>query len=209
MYMDFLRDKDNAAFADPAIQAFRDLDPASTYNNADLDKAFRKLSDPVFAAKVVPSTQIAAVTGNTYCGSVYASLLSLLSNVPSADLVNKRIVLFSYGSGLASTMLAIRVAKPVDTIVARANVMARLDRRIAVPVAEYLKVREINMAHRMGAACGAACGALIRTARVRSERACGGTGHGTPRVAVQPPFGHPDRRPRAARAWNILPHQRL
>jgi hydroxymethylglutaryl-CoA synthase len=97
----------------------------------------------VYAAKVQPATQVAACTGNTYCGSVHASLLSLLSNVtPTEALVGKRIVLFSYGSGLASTMLAIRVAKPVDDIVRRADIMARLATTCTpAPVATYLQVR--------------------------------------------------------------------
>jgi len=142
LYMDFLRDPERADFQDPAVQAFRSLDPAETYNNADLEKAFRKLSEPIYNAKVLPATQIAANTGNTYCGSVYASLLSLLSNVPSGDLLGKRILLFSYGSGLASTMLSIRVAKPIDEIARKANVMERLAQRTVVPVKEYLEVHD-------------------------------------------------------------------
>ena len=140
MYMDFVRNPDRSDFQDPAVQAFRNRDPADTYNDAEVEKVFRKLSEAEYAAKVLPGTQIAANTGNTYCGSVYASLLSLISNVPdTSTLLNKRILLFSYGSGLASTMLSIRVAGPLDHIVRATNIMARLEARTAVPVDAYLQ----------------------------------------------------------------------
>ena len=46
--------------------------------------------------------------GNSYCGSLYAGLLSLIQNKAEV-LPNKRVLMFSYGSGLAATQFSINV----------------------------------------------------------------------------------------------------
>ena len=46
--------------------------------------------------------------GNIYTGSLYNGLLSLVCD-KSIDLAGKRIMLFSYGSGCASSMFMIHV----------------------------------------------------------------------------------------------------
>lgn len=47
--------------------------------------------------------------GNMYTPSVYAALVSYLISKPAAELVNQRIALFSYGSGLAATMFSLTI----------------------------------------------------------------------------------------------------
>jgi 3-hydroxy-3-methylglutaryl CoA synthase len=60
-----------------------------------------------FLKKVEPSLFVSKRIGNIYAGSLYASLLSLLYKTPNIN--NKKLVLFSYGSGLCSTMLQAHV----------------------------------------------------------------------------------------------------
>jgi hydroxymethylglutaryl-CoA synthase len=55
--------------------------------------------------------------------------VSLLSFVNSESLQGKRIVLFSYGSGLAASMFSVRVSGPVDHIVSKLNIPNRLAAR--------------------------------------------------------------------------------
>jgi len=88
--MDFVANKKamHTEFQDPSFEPFRSLDPADTYSNADLEKAFRKLADPLYTAKTVPSTVVPTNVGNSYTASVYSSLLSLLSSVPQDTLVH-------------------------------------------------------------------------------------------------------------------------
>ena len=86
-YLDFIKNPDDQKFESPEIQQFRNLLPEDTYFNVELEKCFRKLSDPIFESKVLPSTIVPTNVGNTYCGSLYSSLISLLSNVPSDQLV--------------------------------------------------------------------------------------------------------------------------
>jgi len=144
MYMDFVRNPEKPEFQDATIQNFRSMDPSDTYANADLEKAFRKLADPIFNAKTVPATFIPTQVGNSYCASLYSSLLSLLSKTPSDQLLGKRIILFSYGSGLASSMFSVRVQKPVDDIVNKANILEKLSQRTAVSVEDYLKAMKLR-----------------------------------------------------------------
>lgn len=142
VFMDFMRDPTRPEFASEEVQAFRDVKPEETYDNAVLEKVFRAVSEPIYKSKVVPGTLLATNVGNCYCGSTYASLLSLISNVPGENLLGKRIVVFSYGSGLASSMFSIRVKRPLDHIVAKTAVMERLAKRIKVPPAEYIAIME-------------------------------------------------------------------
>lgn len=66
-------------------------------------------SRPVFEAKTEPSLMLASRVGNTYTASVYSGLASYLLSVPPERLAGKRIGVFSYGSGLASSMYSITV----------------------------------------------------------------------------------------------------
>jgi hydroxymethylglutaryl-CoA synthase len=60
-----------------------------------------------FLKKVEPSLHISKRIGNIYTGSLYACLISLLYKTPNIS--NKNVILFSYGSGLCSTMLQAHV----------------------------------------------------------------------------------------------------
>ena len=46
-------------------------------------------------------------TGNIYTGSLYANLISLLMS--NESLKDKNVTLFSYGSGLCSSMLMVKI----------------------------------------------------------------------------------------------------
>lgn len=54
------------------------------------------------------SLHLARMLGNIYTGSLYNGLLSLVTD-KRIDLTGKRIMLFSYGSGCASSMFMVHV----------------------------------------------------------------------------------------------------
>jgi hydroxymethylglutaryl-CoA synthase len=58
-----------------------------------------------YDAMVTPTTTLSSQCGNMYCGSVYASLTSLLGG--DEDIVGKKVLMFSYGSGLAASMFSV------------------------------------------------------------------------------------------------------
>ncbi len=74
-----------------------------------VEKVFVALAKEQTKARVSPALQVPTNTGNMYTASAWASLLSLLYYVGSESLQNKRIGVFSYGSGLASTLLSVVV----------------------------------------------------------------------------------------------------
>jgi len=136
-FLEFLKNPDLPEYQSPEFQKYRNVKAEDTYADAELEKVFRKLGDPLFEKKVHPGTLIATNVGNSYCGSTYAALLSLISNVPESQLLGKRIIFFSYGSGLASSMFSVQVTRSVADLVSKANVMERLKRRVEVDPKEY------------------------------------------------------------------------
>ena len=85
--------------------------------------------------------------GNMYCGSVWGGLVSLISNVSSEDLQGKRIGIFSYGSGLASSLLSLKVKGSVKEIAEKVDLQKRLDSRRVVAPEVYDEVFWLQFPH--------------------------------------------------------------
>jgi hydroxymethylglutaryl-CoA synthase len=142
-YNDFLSHSDNKLFE--AIPA--ELGSASypsSLNDKMIEKTFMALSQERFKHRVESSTYIPTQCGNMYCGSLYSGLCSLLSLVQSDQLEGKRIGMFSYGSGLASTMFSLRVVGTTENIRARLDLKKRLGERRVVSPATYDEVSSIS-----------------------------------------------------------------
>eukprot|EP01102_Stenamoeba_stenopodia_P013785 TRINITY_DN4517_c0_g1_i1.p1 TRINITY_DN4517_c0_g1~~TRINITY_DN4517_c0_g1_i1.p1 ORF type:complete len:479 (+),score=106.78 TRINITY_DN4517_c0_g1_i1:198-1439(+) len=140
LYFDYL---DNPT-TESEFSNFKDTPLEEGFVRKDLETLCLKLSEKLYEEKVLPSTLVSKELGNTYTASVYGSLLSLLCNKKD-DLVGKRILLFSYGSGLAASMFSIVVTKSVLDIVNRVNLEERLNQRIELTPEEFaatLKKRE-------------------------------------------------------------------
>ena len=66
--------------------------------------------------------------GNIYTGALYGCLASIINNQGSS-LLNKRILMFSYGSGLAASLFVLRVVGNLDQMKNNLNLMKRLEGR--------------------------------------------------------------------------------
>jgi hydroxymethylglutaryl-CoA synthase len=97
-----------------------------------------------FERQTAPSLAASKVLGNIYCGSLYASLLSLLSHYKDA-LVGSRLGLFSYGSGLASTFFSIYVADSVINIVEKVDLFKRLDDRCKMTPQDFVNAIQLRL----------------------------------------------------------------
>lgn len=116
--------------------------PGTTYADRGLDGALKKISAQVYAQKCAPSAALSKEIGNSYTGALWMNLVSLVHNVvragpshptppPAAlahrrpsprlrplaraqrrDLVDKRIFMFSYGSGSLATAFCIYPRAP-------------------------------------------------------------------------------------------------
>lgn len=142
MYNDFLGNTSNPLYSQAL--PFKDLPREKTYQHKDITAIFASLSSELYKKKVVPSTLLPTELGNMYCASLYGGLMSLLDSQRN-NLVGKRILLFSYGSGATSTLFSIRAVKPTITQIAEtSNVRARLAQRIFVSPEDFTAILSQN-----------------------------------------------------------------
>ncbi|KAK9843825.1 hypothetical protein WJX81_007826 [Elliptochloris bilobata] len=122
--------------ADPA--AFQ----AWSYANRGLEVAALRASADAYEALVAPSTGLALDVGNMYTASVHASLGALVER-EGAALEGRRILMYSYGSGLAGTLFSLyarHVAGPftLARLAASLDIRARLESRRRATPAEFV-----------------------------------------------------------------------
>lgn len=141
LYNDFLQNPTSPAFADVPAE-LRDMDYTKSLADKVLEKTFMGLTKKRFNERVAPSIEVPTMCGNMYCASVYGGLVSLLSNVDSATLQGKRIGIFSYGSGLASSLFSVKIAGSTETIQKTLNLKERLAARRTVAPEVYDSVRK-------------------------------------------------------------------
>ncbi|KAF2747394.1 hydroxymethylglutaryl-CoA synthase [Sporormia fimetaria CBS 119925] len=133
LYNDFLADPTNPRFANIPPE-LKDLDYAASITDKVVEKQFMALAKQNFNARVQPSIQVPTQCGNMYCGSVYGSLCSLLANITNAEAQGKRVGMFSYGSGLASSMFSFKIRGNIEEMQKQLDLHARLDaRRVVAP----------------------------------------------------------------------------
>lgn len=109
-FNDFLNSsKENREKQFPGLAEFSDRKLESTYFDRDVEKAFMTYSKELFDEKTKPSLHVARNVGNMYTPSLYGGLVSYLISKSPDQLIGKKFALFSYGSGLASTMYSINI----------------------------------------------------------------------------------------------------
>jgi hydroxymethylglutaryl-CoA synthase len=130
-YNDFLEHPENPLFQH--VQQYKDVSLEESYDSRTLTKAFADLTKKQYAAKVGPSTVIPKHLGNMYSASLYASLVSLVSQT-GEQLAGKRVLMFSYGSGLAASIFVLKVRSDTGARLAQIqsalNITSRLASRI-------------------------------------------------------------------------------
>ena len=90
-----------------------------------------------------PSLSIGERLGNIYTGSLYASLLSVICN-SKKTLKNSKIAMFSYGSGLASSLFFLKIKYDVKYISDAVNIQERLNNRVKISIEEYSKIMDLR-----------------------------------------------------------------
>lgn len=103
------------------------LDYETSLVDRNVEKIFLGLTKADKKTKLDPALIIPTNTGNMYTASAWASLTSLLYHVGSEKLQDKRIGIFSYGSGLAATLLSVVVKGDISNIVKNLNVDYKLN----------------------------------------------------------------------------------
>lgn len=139
LYNDYMNDSDNTAF-ESVPKETKNITYEDSLTDKSLEKLFMGLTKKKFAERVQPSIEVPTMCGNMYCGSVYGSLISLICNLPNEKLQGKRIGIFSYGSGLASSLFSLKVQGDVTNMVHKLDLHARLDGRRTVAPEVYDEV---------------------------------------------------------------------
>jgi len=128
-FNDFLENPDAPEFKE--VQKYKNQQREETYFKKGFNSDFDKLAVPLYNEKVKPSTLLPSELGNSYCASIYTGLISLIDS-KGDELVGKRIGMFSYGSGMASTFFTIFVKSSVLVIKGKCNIVKKLQNRTFV-----------------------------------------------------------------------------
>lgn len=98
-------------------------------NDAEIDKKFKN--------QVESSLFLGKRYGNIYNGSLYIGLLSLLFNT---EVTNKKILLFSYGSGVCATMFQAHVRQNPVSALQKTRIEKMLAERVRVSAVDYSNI---------------------------------------------------------------------
>ncbi|CAL5872537.1 uncharacterized protein PFLUO_LOCUS6801 [Penicillium psychrofluorescens] len=128
LYNDYVSNPTHPAFGEVAPE-LHDMEYEKSISDKAVEKTFMGLTKKRFAERVQPGLQVATQCGNMYTATVYAGLAALLSNVQFDPSESKRIGLFSYGSGLASSMFSAKIVGDVSPMVEKLDLHNRLDAR--------------------------------------------------------------------------------
>jgi len=150
---DYLNSTCSSREACEALAGYKDITLGSTFDNPQLFKEVERtsvaVSTNVYQDKCDPSILLAKNIGNMYTPSLYSCLVSLLINVSSEKLTGKQVVMFSYGSGLASCMFSMSMCPTPDLdkkfqqiLDSLKDVKDRLSRRKEIEASEFVKIIE-------------------------------------------------------------------
>ena len=139
LYNDYLNDPSNPVFAEVPAE-IRGLSKEASLSDKTVEKTFMALAKKPFSQRVQPGIVVPTMCGNMYSASVYGSLCSILSHVNSSDLHGRRVGVFSYGSGLASSFFSLKVVGDTKQMQEKLDIKNRLDARRTVPPHVYDEV---------------------------------------------------------------------
>lgn len=145
MYNDFIEDPSAPAFSSlnsTDAEALLAVPRAKSYTDKNIEKTFVGLSKSHYAKHVEPSMKCAQRCGNMYTASLYGGLASLLSTVE--NLQGKRIAMFAFGSGCASSYWAINVKGDTTEIRTKLDLLARLEAMKVVPCEDFVEALKVN-----------------------------------------------------------------
>ncbi|KAG9248732.1 hydroxymethylglutaryl-coenzyme A synthase C terminal-domain-containing protein [Calycina marina] len=136
LYNDYLSDPTAAVFSEVPAD-LKDMEYNQSLSDKVVEKTFMGLTKKRFNERVGPSIEVPTMCGNMYCASVYGGLVGLLSSIDSSTLQGKRIGVFSYGSGLASSLFSLKVVGSTEHIQQVLDIKPRLAARLTLAPEVY------------------------------------------------------------------------
>ncbi|KAF8412337.1 hypothetical protein HHK36_000299 [Tetracentron sinense] len=154
-FNDFLNNTSSVEdIAKEKLGPFSALSGDESYQSRDLEKATQQVAKHLYDAKVQPTTLLPKQVGNMYTASLYAAFVSLLHN-KHTTLAGQRVIMFSYGSGLTSTMFSFQLREgqhpfSLSNIATVMNVSGKLKSRHEFLPEKFVETMKL-MEHRYGA----------------------------------------------------------
>lgn len=143
IYNDYLNNPTAEEFA-AVPEEIKAVSYEASLSDKTVEKTFMGIAKPKYLARVKPGIYAPTMCGNMYAASVYSSLVSLVANVEGKELEGKRIAMFSFGSGLASSFFSLRVVKDTTPLKEKLNLKERIDARRVLEPAEYEKFLQMR-----------------------------------------------------------------
>lgn len=135
----------------PDHEKFKELDPSplgidyeASFGDRRIEKTFMGLTAADFIRRVQPGMTVPNLCGNMYTASLYSALVSLISSLEPAELLGKTVGMFSYGSGLASTLFSIKIVGDTSEVRSALNLAQRLGDRVVIDPASFDKALSIR-----------------------------------------------------------------
>ncbi|KJA23552.1 hypothetical protein HYPSUDRAFT_39740 [Hypholoma sublateritium FD-334 SS-4] len=148
LFSDFVANPKAPRFANvPEPDALLAMSHAASLTDKNVEKVFVAASKASFSQKTDPGMACSRRLGNMYTASLYGCLASLLASVEPETLLNKRVSLFSFGSGCASSFWTLRVKGDTSEIKQKMDLLDRLAQMMVVPCQDFvdaLALREKN-----------------------------------------------------------------
>lgn len=143
-----LTNVDERAELYPGFEKFNELKLEDTYFDREVEKAFMAHYNSTFEAKTKKSLLLASQVGNMYTPSLYSGLVSHLISNDSKSLLGNNIALFSYGSGLASSLYTITITEKLEDLNKVINglihIKSQLEQRLQVEPEEFTRLMEVR-----------------------------------------------------------------
>lgn len=133
---DFMRTDVDSDDRFTSVEKYRHLDHSTSHRCREAVKAFVDVCTDAFEEKCAPSAWLGREVGNCYTASLYTALAAILSEVGD-ELIGKRLLLFAFGSGFASSMFTLRVMASVKHVLVGKSLQQFLDERIVTPPEVY------------------------------------------------------------------------
>lgn len=135
----------------PEFKNLNNLTLEGSYFDRDIEKICMGASKELYEKKTKPSLLLANKVGNMYTASLFGGLVSLLVSKDAQSLAGNKVALFSYGSGLASSMFSVTITKDcgknsaLEKLVSNLSyVKPLLEKRISVTPEKFTEIMEIR-----------------------------------------------------------------
>lgn len=145
LFNDFIANPKDPRFASiPEAESFLNQTHKASLTDKNLEKTFITAGKTSFKMKVEPAMSCSRRLGNMYTASLYGCLASLLSNVAPAQLKDKRVSLYAFGSGCASSFFTLKIKGDTSVIREKMDLISRLQQMKVVACQDFVDALAVS-----------------------------------------------------------------